>query len=87
MNKRRMNLRFAAVATCGLLALCACGQKGALYLPDHAPQLVLPAPAAAPAAAAPAAADAATSPDAAATAPDTTATRKAPRDPDPATAR
>ena len=84
MNKRRMNLRFAAVATCGLLALCACGQKGALYLPDHAPQLVLPAPAAAPAAAA---ADAATSPDAAATAPDTTATRKAPRDPDPATAR
>jgi 2-oxoglutarate dehydrogenase E2 component (dihydrolipoamide succinyltransferase) len=95
MRNRRMELRLAAVAAWGLCVLCGCGQKGALFLPDHAPQPVLSAPAAAPTApatpAAPAtapapAAEAATAPDATTT-PDTPTTRKAPRDPDPTTAR
>jgi predicted small lipoprotein YifL len=59
-----------------LLALAGCGQKGPLYLPDSRPQAVPAVPGSAtPAPAAP---------DAPAEAP---ATRKAPRTPDPATAR
>jgi len=42
-----------------LLLLAACGQKGALYLPDKNAAVVTSAPAAAPAPAAPAAAPAA----------------------------
>jgi predicted small lipoprotein YifL len=94
MNKWRMDGRLTAVAIWGLCALCGCGQKGALYLPDHAPQPVLSAPVEAPPAvpaAAPATAPAATPdsapPAGAAAPPDTTTTRKAPRDPDPTTAR
>jgi predicted small lipoprotein YifL len=73
-KERSMRWQAAAVAM-GLCALCGCGQKGALYLPDHAPQPVMSPPAIpAPQAQQPA------------PAPDTT-TRKAPREPDPATAR
>lgn len=93
MKKQRMDLRRSIVALVSACALCACGQKGALYLPDHTPQPVIAPPAApaAPAAtsitpAAPASdPTAAPSPDTA-TSPDTT-TRKVPRDPDPTTAR
>ncbi len=56
-----------------LLALAGCGQKGPLYLPDHKPEAV-------PGSAAPASA----APD---TPAETPTTRKAPRTPDPATAR
>jgi predicted small lipoprotein YifL len=72
MNQRRINLHRGVIVVCAACALCACGQKGALYLPDHAPQPVIAPPAA---------------PADAATAPGTTTTRKVPRDPDPATAR
>ena len=46
----------ASLVACALLGLCGCGQKGALYLPDPAPQTVpatasQPAPATAPPAA------------------------------------
>jgi len=59
-----------------LLALAGCGQKGPLYLPDHKPEAVPAVPgSAAPAPAAP---------DAPA---ETPTTRKAPRTPEPATAR
>ncbi|HVO00105.1 MAG TPA: lipoprotein [Steroidobacteraceae bacterium] len=83
MNDRSTSWRLAPTAAAAALcacALCACGQKGALYLPDHNPKQAVPASAAVPAPPAP--------PDAnAAPATDGTTTRKAPRDPDPATAR
>lgn len=82
MNHRHMNRRLAATAATAaalcLCALCGCGQKGALYLPDHTPRVVVPANAPPP----PAPADANAAP-----ATDGTTTRKAPRDPDPANAR
>jgi predicted small lipoprotein YifL len=77
-----------------LLVTAGCGQKGALFLPDPAPQAV---PAPAPGSATPEAAPNATpdaTPDAtSATAPaatpadDAAARRKTPSTPDPATAR
>ena len=83
MNVRIQHRRLAAAAAAAALcacALCGCGQKGALYLPDHDPKQAVPASAAVPAPPAP--------PDAnAAPAKDSTTTRKAPRDPDPSTAR
>lgn len=89
MKPGHLHRRLAAIALAaalGLFALCACGQKGALYLPDRTPKVIVPANAApTPADTKPAdtkPADATTSPaDSGAT------TRKAPRDPDPATAR
>jgi len=72
----------AAVAAFSLGALCGCGQKGALYLPDHNPKQAVPASTATPTPAPPAPADANAAPAA-----DGTTTRKAPRDPDPSTAR
>ena len=73
---RQTRLPGAALVACTLLGLCGCGQKGALYLPDPAPQAVPAATAAPPpTAAAPAAAKSA----------EEEATRgKAPRLPDPA---
>jgi len=59
-----------------LLALAGCGQKGPLYLPDHKPEAVPAVPGSA--APAPAATDVPA---------ETPTTRKAPRAPDPATAR
>jgi predicted small lipoprotein YifL len=61
---------------CLLLGLAGCGQKGPLYLPDPKPQAVPTTPGSAT--------PAPVAPDAPAEAP---ATRKAPRTPDPATAR
>lgn len=59
-----------------MVALAGCGQKGALYLPDHKPAAVPAVPgSAAPAPAAPEAPA------------DDPAARKAPRTPDPAAAR
>jgi len=70
-KQRPMRWRAAAAAALGMCTLCGCGQKGALYLPDHTPQPVISPPAPS---------------SGSAPAPDTT-TRKAPRDPDPSTAR
>ena len=83
MNGRSQHRRLAAAAAAAALcafALSGCGQKGALFLPDHNPKQAVPASAAVPAPPAP--------PDAnAAPATDSTTTRKAPHDPDPSTAR
>jgi diaminopimelate decarboxylase len=61
------------LGACLLLALAGCGQKGPLYLPDHKPEAV-------PGAAAPA-------PATPGSPTENPAARKAPRTPDPATAR
>ena len=76
---RPVRLTVVVFAAGALLACGGCGQKGALYLPDPAPQAVPQTPAgpetpAAPAAATPQPADAATR-------------GKAPRLPDPAKAQ
>jgi predicted small lipoprotein YifL len=83
-EREEQTMRWPAAAAAALIlcALCGCGQKGALYLPDHAPQPVSSPPAlpAVPAEVPPApSSDSAPAPD--------TTTRKAPRDPDSATAR
>jgi len=84
----RFAVTAAALASCCLFALGGCGQKGALYLPDHNPKQAVPASATPPATSAPADANAAPAPaPAAAPAADGTTTRKVPRDPDPSTAR
>jgi predicted small lipoprotein YifL len=90
-NDRRMSWRAAAVAALSLCALCACGQKGALFLPDRGPQPVISPPAATGTDATPIPnatpiPEAAPTPGTEATS-ETPTTRKAPRDPDPATAR
>jgi predicted small lipoprotein YifL len=86
-RKNQMPWRSAAFAVVCLCVLCACGQKGALYLPDRGPQPVISPPAAPPAVPAEVpVAPGATGADGASTT-DTPTTRKAPRDPDPATAR
>ena len=74
--------RAAAVAALSLCVLCACGQKGALFLPDRAPQPVISPPVVpADVPPVPPVPPAATGAETAPT------TRKPPRDPDPATAR
>jgi predicted small lipoprotein YifL len=81
--RMRRPLPLAALAMWIVWGASGCGQKGALYLPDRAPQTV-PAPATAPAANA---APAASAPPAAAVPEDQAKTRKTPRIPDPVTAQ